>query len=175
MRQNVETTNYVINEKVKIKIPHPIRNVLISAGVLLMLLIAGGVFYTFKYGANEKADKTAAPKPQQAGPEVNIAQPGPNAPVGVSVTYITAPVKRGENALLNIHTNPKASCTIAVTNDVKTALKDSGLITKTSDARGNVAWSWTVGLDTPPGKWQAQVYCSVGKKSGMVIGNFEVQ
>jgi len=156
--------------------PKPLRKLLVSVVILLVIIVAGGVLYTYIVGRDSNAKKEAsikAPAAVKNGPNIQTVQPAPNAAVGAAVQYIDSPVKAGDNVSLSVHTNPNVKCSITFTyNNV--ASKDSGLKTKMSDSHGVVGWTWTVDKATPPGKWPAKVLCASATKSGMVIGTVEV-
>jgi micrococcal nuclease len=99
---------------------------------------------------------TASPKPT---PTVSP----PPAPVQTGVTFLNAPltVARGQNATLQVKTAANTSCSISVVykSGPSTA---AGLGPATSDAAGNVAWTWKVGATTTPGAWPITVTCGSG-------------
>jgi len=76
------------------------------------------------------------------------------------VTFVNAPltVGRGSTATLQAKTAPNTSCSIEV--DYKSGpSKAAGLGPSTSDATGNVSWTWKVGANTTPGSWPIIVTC----------------
>lgn len=86
--------------------------------------------------------------------------PTPPAPARAVVTFVNAPlmVGRGSNATLQTKTAPNTSCSIEV--DYKSGpSKAAGLGAATSDATGNVSWTWKVGANTTPGSWPIIVTC----------------
>jgi hypothetical protein len=152
-----------------------IKQTLISAGVLLILIIGSGIAYVYFTGRSATPDNSqAAPKvTEEKTPFTNPPQPPEDAKVGASLEYISSPVKPGENTTMSVHTNPKASCTIAVAyNNIPVV--DSGLIKKTADVYGSVAWTWTVSKDAPLGKWPIKVTCANAKNSAMVQGDLVI-
>ena len=151
-----------------------IRNILISAFVLLVLFGGAGVAYILYYG-----DDPVPEKKVEAATDTNPTlprprKPSPNAIVGVSIQALMSPVKPGENSSVSIKTLPEASCVITVTYNGVVS-KDSGLATKVADAYGAASWSWTVDKTTPVGKWPVKVLCSRNTSSGMVLGDLVVQ
>jgi hypothetical protein len=102
----------------------------------------------------------------QAIPSASVAAtPTPTvtaspAPAQAVVTFVNAPltVGRGSNATLQAKTAPNTSCSIEV--DYKSGpSKAAGLGPATSDAAGNVSWTWKVGANTTPGAWPITVTC----------------
>lgn len=76
------------------------------------------------------------------------------------VTFVNAPltVAHGSDAALQVRTAPNTSCSIEV--DYKSGpSKAAGLGAATSDATGNVSWTWKVGANTTPGSWPIIVTC----------------
>jgi len=143
-------------------------------GIMLLLAIIGGVVYVYLSGRS--------PAPKKATPNLESIDSTPlKAPtqqpvdsvVGASIQFLTTPVKAGENATVNVHTNTKADCTISVIY-AKTPAVDSGLIKKQADAYGSVSWTWTVATDAPAGSWPVKVTCANTKKSAVVEGNMVV-
>jgi hypothetical protein len=77
-----------------------------------------------------------------------------------SVTFVNAPLtaRPGQATTLIARTSPNTACSIEV--DYKSGPSHAqGLVAKTSDARGNVAWTWIVGTRTTPGEWPISVTC----------------
>jgi len=76
---------------------------------------------------------------------------------------LNAPVTaaRGQNATLLVKTGANLACTIEV--DYKSGPSTAaGLGPKTSDAAGNVSWTWKVGANTTTGSWPITVTCGDG-------------
>lgn len=152
-----------------------VRNVAVSALVLLLLFVGAGVAYVLVAGGQDDSAKNdqvpTAPPPDTGIPKPH--KPAPNAPESAAIESLLSPVKAGENTSASVKTNAGSKCSISVTyNDVPS--KDSGLTTKTADDYGNVTWSWTVDKTAPVGKWQVKVTCFYGKKSAVVIGDLQV-
>lgn len=73
---------------------------------------------------------------------------------------------------MTIHTKPKTYCTIAVIYKTG-ASHASGLEPQTSDANGDITWTWMVGTRTTPGTWPIVVECGTGEIT-RVRTSFEV-
>jgi hypothetical protein len=151
-----------------------LRNIIISAFVLVVLFGAAGAAYVLLMGGKEsdaKTEQPVAPPPAPAFPTPR--KPNPKDPESAGLEVLTSPVKPGENSSITVQTQPTSNCTISVAyNNVPT--KDSGLVPKTADAYGNVTWSWTVDPAAPEGTWPVKVTCVFSGKSAVVIGNLQV-
>lgn len=141
--------------------------------ILLVLIIAVGVGYTWFMGQTSPAPVAKVEAPKNKQPAVKHVTVAENAPVGASVQMLTSPVAPGSNASITIKTLPITNCTVSVVYD-KIASKDSGLAPKISDEFGSITWAWTVEPTVPAGKWPVTVTCARGKKSGVVIGDLVV-
>jgi hypothetical protein len=159
-----------INKK---RIIRSIRNVSISVGVLIVLLVAAGAIYTWFAGRNPAPNQTTNAVDATPAPVVKAVDPAPNAPESASVQSLTSPVAPGDNASATIKTNPGSWCTITVVYD-KTASTDSGLTGKTADDFGSVSWTWTVDTTAPTGTWPVTVTCLRNKVSAVVVGSLIV-
>jgi hypothetical protein len=72
------------------------------------------------------------------------------------VTILSAPVARqGGSATLRARTAPATACTIAI--GYSGAPTPAGM---TSDASGNVSWTWRVSDNAPNGTWPVTVTCA---------------
>jgi hypothetical protein len=103
------------------------------------------------------ASAAATPAPLPATPTPAPTQPPEQA---VSVNFVNAPLtaRPGQATTLIARTSPNTACSIEV--DYKSGPSHAqGLVAKTSDARGNVAWTWIVGTRTTPGEWPISVTC----------------
>lgn len=92
-----------------------------------------------------------------------LGTPTPSAPAQTPVSFVNAPITaaRGLNATLQVKTAPNTSCSIEV--DYKSGPSTAaGLGAKTSDAAGNVSWTWKVGGNTTVGSWPITVTCGSG-------------
>lgn len=152
---------------------HPVRNTVIGVSVLLVLLVGGGLAYTYFYGP-ESTPKSVAPPP--AKPVVRERQPpkpSPNTAASASVQSLTSPVPAGENASLSVRTVATSKCNVQVAYaGVKSA--DSGLAPKVADEYGIVTWTWTVDAGAPAGSWPVNVTCAYMDKTAEVVGALEV-
>jgi len=151
-----------------------IRNIIISAVVLLVLLIAAGVAYTWYIGQNNKDVPVAAPLKATTPVVAKPTQPSANAKEGASVQMITTPVTPGSNATISVKTNSGSVCKIIAEYN-KIASTDSGLVAKTADDYGVVSWTWTVGPAVPVGKWPVTVTCVWNNKTAVVVGDLVVE
>ena len=130
------------------------------------LLLAAAVILTVACGDNTTPATTqseASPSTSAAATPIAdaspLASPSPS-PAQAVVTFVNAPltVGRGSNATLQAKTAPNTSCSIEV--DYKSGpSKAAGLGPTTSDAAGNVSWTWKVGANTTPGSWPIIVTC----------------
>jgi len=123
---------------------------------LLALVVAAGL----ACGAEPGSGQTQLSP--SSSPSVEAVSPSP-APVDASVTFVNAPVTaaRGQNATLRVKTGANLACTIEV--DYKSGPSTAaGLSPKTSDAAGNVSWTWKVGANTAAGTWPITVTCGGG-------------
>lgn len=68
--------------------------------------------------------------------------------------------KPGSTATVTAKTSANNSCSIAYFTPAGDQSKASGLEDKTSDAQGNISWSWTIGASSPKGTGYVQVTCS---------------
>lgn len=162
--------------KAAMHLPKPVRNALISAAVLLVLMLAGGVAYTYYMGRANSGNITALATPVTlpADPTIKPMQPAANSPESASVEVLTSPVVRGSNASLTVKTNPGSACAISVVyNNV--ASTDSGLTPKTADSFGTVSWTWTVGASVPVGTWPVKVTCGWHGRTAVVQSDLIVQ
>lgn len=152
-----------------------IGKVLLSAVILLVLAVGGGVAYTW-YMGQQDIENTAAVATPAEPPKSTVIEPRkpyPGMTVGASVSMLTSPVAPGANASITVKTVPTADCTITVEYN-KVPSRDSGLKPKAADAFGIVSWSWTVDQAAPIGTWPAKVTCTYGEKSAVVIGDLIV-
>ena len=163
----------------KKKVLRTIRNVAISFGVILVLLVGAGLAYTWYVGQQqpviaEEEETVTQTTPAQRTP----TKPAPDAVVGVSQQYLTTPVQPGENASLSLKTNANATCSITVTyGDIEEEEKrstDSGLKDKVADDYGLVMWTWTVEEYRPYGEWPVEVTCANEVNSGYLRAFLEV-
>jgi hypothetical protein len=156
------------------RIPKTARNILRTIAIMLAIFLVGGTAYVFV--ADQAPAKQPAKPAASSESEPSILKPvapAANAPEGVAIESLTSPVKAGDNSSLTVRTNAGSTCTISVTyNGI--ASKDSGLVSKPSDAYGFVTWAWSVPAATPIGTWPVNVTCAFHSKTGVVIGNLQV-
>lgn len=154
----------------------PIIYTLASAVLLIMIILGGGLAYTWYVGQNSNVDDASIATPVDSAP-TPVAKPtklAANANVGASVQTLTSPVAPGANASISVKTNPGSKCTIEVVYD-GTASADSGLSPKDADEYGVVSWTWTVDASAPLGVWPVEVTCVYGDKSAVVKGDLVVE
>lgn len=160
----------------KTKVLKTLRNVIISAVVLLVLVVGGGVAYTWYVGQDEAANIAAVPAPVETtpAPAIKPTKPAADAKQSAAVQMLTSPVVPGENASIMVKTNAESECTITVEyNEVPST--DSGLKPKKADDFGIVSWAWTVEETAPVGKWPVDVVCAFNDQTAMVRGNLVVE
>ncbi len=154
--------------------PRSLRNGLISAVVLLVLIAGGGATYTWYMDQHTVLHPTAAAANSDSIPAfAKPVTPAANARVGASVETLTSPVAPGDNASVTVRTLASASCKISVVYK-NVASTDSGLSQKTADEYGTVSWTWSVGKSVPLGTWPVNVTCARNGKSGYVRGDLQV-
>lgn len=160
----------------KARILRAVRNIAISAVVLLVLVVGGGIAYTWYVGQDEAANTAAVPAPvtPTPAPVVKPTKPAANAKQSAAVQMLTSPVAPGENASIMVKTNAESECTIKVEYD-KVPSTDSGLKPKTADDFGIVSWTWTVEESVPVGKWPVEVNCAFHDQTAMVRGDLIVE
>lgn len=162
----------------RLRVPKIVRNILISALVLLVLMVSGGVGYIWYTGQTDGQEVLAATDPvveaPSARPMVTPTKPGPDVPVGASVQALLSPVAPGANTTISIKTRPEATCVLKVAyNNVPST--DSGLVEKQADEFGVVSWTWTVEPAAAIGTWPVDVRCTYEDKSGVVRGHLQVE
>ncbi len=154
-------------------VPKRVRNVLISIVVLLALLVAIGLAYTFFAGGEGPNSNTASEPTQPKEPVITPTAPSPNAKASAAVEFLTTPVTTGSNASITVKTVATSTCKItAVYNNV--ASTDSGLTQKVANDYGIAEWTWTVGADVPTGTWPVTVTCTYHTRSAVVKADLQV-
>jgi hypothetical protein len=160
----------------KAKLVKTVRNLTISAVVLLVLVVGAGVAYTWYVGQDEST--TTATIPEQAAPvaspTIKPTKPAADAKQSAAVQMLTSPVAPGENASIMVKTNAESECTISVKYG-EVVSTDSGLKPKVADDFGIVSWTWTVEKTVPVGKWPVEVNCAFHEQSAMVRGDLIVE
>jgi hypothetical protein len=158
----------------KARIVRLIRNVLISALILVVLFVGAGLAYTWYMGQNTVPEVAKVIENKSNEPVVlKHTQPGENTPESASIQSLDSPVLPGSNVSVTVRTQPFSICKISVIYD-KTPSTDSGLYNKTSDDFGMVSWTWTVEDSVPLGKWPVKITCTRNDKSAVVIGDLKV-
>ncbi|NCQ54198.1 hypothetical protein COV88_00195 [Candidatus Saccharibacteria bacterium CG11_big_fil_rev_8_21_14_0_20_41_19] len=151
-----------------------IRNILISAVVLLVLFVGAGIGYTWYMGQNTSPGTASVVENKSTEPVVvKQTLPAANTPESASVQSLVSPVLSGSNSTITVRTKADSICKISVIYD-KTASTDSGLYNKTADEYGMVSWSWKIEDSVPLGKWPVSVTCTHNKKSAVVVGDLKV-
>jgi len=96
------------------------------------------------------------------------------ADLRVAVVSLSSPVAPSGDATLEVQTTPGAACRIAV-HYKSGPSRARGLVPKTADGKGRVAWLWRVGSNTTPGQWPIEVTCEKGAARGSLRTTFEVR
>jgi len=102
-----------------------------------------------------------------------IAAPVQAAGLGVQLSSLSSPVKRGHLASASAHSGPHLRCTIKLVVGGH-AISASGLGARTTNASGNVSWSWVVPSATRTGSWPVTVTCQSGSRSGKASRHMSV-
>lgn len=148
--------------------------IVLSAIVILFIILATGVGYTWYMGQNSVIIESDVPDSTTNLIEINPTQPAENVPVSAAVQSLSSPVNPGSNASIYVKTKPGSMCGIVVEYN-KITSADSGLVNKVADKYGVVDWSWTVDDSAPAGKWPVTVTCSKGDSSAVVVGDIVVE
>lgn len=144
----------------------PLRNIVISALLILLFLVGLGLLYTWYVDSQPKNIEPEKTTPTKTA-TIKAPVIDPNAPVGVAVQSLSSPVAPGENASLTIRTKPTATCHVEVSyTGVATTTKDSGLSDKKADEFGVVVWSWTIPPTAQKALSPVAVRCELDDKSG---------
>jgi endonuclease YncB( thermonuclease family) len=96
------------------------------------------------------------------------------AALSLEIVSVSSPVKAGEEAVLKAHTLPGARCQIDVYYP-SGASSAKGLVTRTADKYGSVAWTWTVSQKTTPGNWKIVVQAALNGQTVTRTTFFSVQ
>ena len=102
-----------------------------------------------------------------------IAAPVQAAGLGVQLTSLSSPVKRGHVASASAHSGPHLRCTIKLVVNGH-AVTASGMGAKNTNGSGNVSWSWTLPSSTRTGSWPVTVTCQSGSRSGKASRHLQV-
>ena len=149
------------------------RNISISVGILLLVLVGAGLAYTFYMSQTETAPVVSKPVSTLRPNTIKHAKMADNVPANASVQSLTSPVMPGDNASISVKGNPGSICSIKVEYN-KVASTDSGLIAKPTNEFGVVTWAWTLTATTPQGKWPVTVTCDYNNKTAIVIADLVV-
>ena len=96
-----------------------------------------------------KAPETKAPEtkaPETKAPETKAPETTAQT---LRLVSVTSPCRNGEDATVTIIGKPNTEYSIGVYYATR-ASEAQGLEKKTSDANGNLSWTWSVGLNTTP-------------------------
>ncbi|MCL2677533.1 MAG: DUF4198 domain-containing protein [Clostridiales bacterium] len=100
---------------------------------------------------------TDEPVTSDPGPEEPVINdPDPSERI-MQITSAPANVYRGEEVTITITGKPNTEYKITVTYRSGNASTAAGLVTKTSDADGNVSWTWRIGGNTGAGASKAEI------------------
>lgn len=160
----------------KARLLKSVRNIAISTVVLLIVVVGGGVAYTWYVGQDTTDDSItiAAPVEPVAAPVIKPTKPAADAKQSAAVQILTSPVAPGSNASITVKTNAESDCMIKVEYN-KVPSTDSGLGSKKADDFGIVSWTWTVEESVPVGTWPVDVTCAFNDQTAMVRGNLVVE
>lgn len=163
----------------KVRVPKRVRNVTISAGILLILLVAAGIAYTWLADRQPQMVATAPASTTVSYTPVTPRQPAPNAPEGVAAEIVTSPVAHGDEATVSVRTNPTSTCKIALIYDYdyskkQTPVSDPALSPQTADAYGSASWTWTIAPSAPAGPAKATVTCTYATHTAVVQSDIVV-
>lgn len=160
----------------KARVLKSVRNIAISIVVLLVVVVGGGVAYTWYVGQQsvEGTSSIAAPVDPTPAPVIKPTKPAADAKQSAAVQILTSPVAPGSNASITVKTNAESDCTIKVEYN-KIASTDSGLGPKKADDFGIVSWTWTVEETAAVGTWPVDVTCAFNDQTAMVRGNLVIE
>lgn len=163
-------------ETVTKKATRALRKTVISSVVLVILIVAAGLGYTYYMDKQNSANalKSSTNAADQQGVTIKPGKPSPNAPEDASLEVLTTPIARNQTDMVSIKTQADSTCSIVVTYVNGLVVKDPGLIPKTADDFGSVSWNWNISPTAPVGQGQVKITCDFYKKSAMVEGNFQV-
>ena len=152
-----------------------LRNTLITVLALLIVLVGGGVGYTYymdKQGGASAAATIASPAVQPVS-AITPHKTAANAPESASIELLSSPVALGTAASISAKTQPASQCTIIMLyKNVPKPIAGAG--PKMADDFGTVEWDWTVSRNTPIGTWPVRVTCTFNKKTAVVQGNMQI-
>lgn len=149
-----------------------VRNVLLSAFVLLVLVVTAGLLYT-KLSDSSNSYLPSSHTSSATNTPIQPTKPSPKAQEGVAVDEVTSPVSLGTVATVAVTTEPTSNCTITFTVN-NTLQKAPGLGPQTADSFGSASWNWTIAPTTPLGTWPVKVACTYNKKVGVYDATIQV-
>lgn len=164
----------------KVLFPKPLRNVLISAVILLVLLVGAGVAYTLYMDSNGQKDLTPEPVASTSvAPPITPRKPAPDAKEGAAVEMLMSPISVGTEESLSVRTNPTSSCKVAVIygydyDKKQTPISDPALGPQVADEYGTVSWTWTISPSAPLGPGKITVTCVYNGRSAVVLADLVV-
>jgi hypothetical protein len=123
---------------------------LAALGITAVAAIGAVVWLLSRDG--DEADPVRA-----AGPTVAASEEG------LTLQSLSNPVAAGADATIRLLAAPDTECTIEYVTPAGTASDARGLVPRTTDARGNVSWTWTIGSLTAPGSGTVRVDCGGAK------------
>ncbi len=150
-----------------------LRNTIIGVVVLLLLIVAGGVAYTWYMGKYHPAKPITSKLKPGLAPTIRKPTINPDTRESVALQNFTSPVVPGSNVSITIKTLPLSNCVISVIYDDKPS-KDSGLGPKKADDYGALTWTWTVEESVPLGKWPLKITCEWNKKTAILLRDLVV-
>lgn len=143
--------------------PAGVRSIIVLATAALFAACAGGT-------------ATQTPLPFVASDEP-VATPEPTAtpvPLPVKVTQAPKTVSPGDRASIKVRTAKRASCSISVAYESGES-EAKGLDPKKADSSGDVAWDWTVGINTNPQTALVSVTCDAADRTGTATADLTVR
>jgi hypothetical protein len=150
------------------------KTISLTAGVILLVLVAAGAAYTWYNGQQPPAEAHTVTSTEPQAKQIQARVPSKNTQESAAVEVLTSPVAPGDNAMISVKTNAGSTCKITVVyNNVPET--DSGLVQHKADSFGTVSWAWTVPKGTPFGSWPVTVTCQFYDKSAVVSQDLRVQ
>ncbi len=96
-----------------------------------------------------KAPETKAPETKAPGTKAPETKAPETTAQTLRLVSVTSPCRNGDDATVTIIGKPNTEYSIGVYYATR-ASEAQGLEKKTSDANGNLSWTWSVGLNTTP-------------------------
>ena len=143
----------------------PVRWAVIGALVLvatILALVAPSSLLGRQHATRLTSPELVGPPPVAHVPSPTIPVATPLAtprPAPTPVSFLNAPLsaQRGQTVTLRAVTAPGTDCSIDVGYPSELELDSA-----TSDAAGNVSWTWRVGKHVRPGSWPITISCRTG-------------